>query len=263
MNPHDLLPIKRPIEDDVEYPPYFFYDNVVVPLVTDVLRMEIAGIPINLDNVRELENIVQDVIDNTSKTLAENTVVQDFLRSLKEYSVNEALRKTIASEKKPEEFYVEYRPTNAIHRTYVVNEYLQSIGNTNLRESWSIKELREFNKILNDKFLNAIVHKENMGWMQNIIHKAMEHLAFDKATIYNKNRLAKKQQHEAEKPLPSFNPASTKQKLQFFQYLGINSTSQTESGQDQWNRKELEKLYKLVDEMIKDKENEDDTVEHS
>ena len=263
MLPHDLLPVKRPLEDDKKYGPFYFYKNVLSYLIEDVILMELTGIPINLDKVRNLEDVVSGVLAKTDTTLSNNRILKEFLQSLHEYNKEATLKTFHEKDKKPEDFMSAFNPDNTIHRTYVVNEYLRSIKHSGIKDKWTIKDVKALNDVLHDEFLACIVKKEYNVCMAKVVLAAMEKLAEEKAAIYNKNRLTKKLKDEEERPIPKFNPASTKQKLQLFNYLGIDSTSKTEGGQDKWNREELEKLYNLIDEMIKDKEQEDDTVEHS
>ena len=79
MNPVNLLPIKRPLEDDNFPEETFFYDNVIKELIPDVLRFESNGIPINLDKVTEVENTVNNVLSTVRDKLANNKLMNDFL----------------------------------------------------------------------------------------------------------------------------------------------------------------------------------------
>ena len=264
MLPHDLLPIKRPLEDDTEYSPFYFYNNVVSYLIEDILRMESTGIPVNLSKVRELEDVIINVLKNSDETFSSNKLVQDFLDSLHQFRYGEAMQKVKQKEKTAEDYITTYNPNNKVHRTFVVNEYLKHKNKEDMiQDSWSIKDLRKLNMLLNDNFIDTLLRKEIHLWMADFIHKAMLELAESKAEIYNKNLVTRKQKSEDSKPRIKFNPASTLQKQQFFQYLGIPSTSKTEGGKEQWNRTELEKLYNLVDSIITDKEKEDGATQCS
>ena len=71
----------------------------------------------------------------------------------------------------------------------------------------------------------------------------------------NKNIIEiKKDKISNSRLIDSFNPGSAQQKQEFFNYYGIESESETKTGNPQWNREELEKLQQLLNIMIKDKE---------
>ena len=58
------LPIPRPIEVPPEQDGKWFYDNIVSMLLPDIIKMQSAGIPIDLSKVRVLEDTVEDVLAN-------------------------------------------------------------------------------------------------------------------------------------------------------------------------------------------------------
>ena len=70
MNPIDLLPVIRPLEDSNPPDGTYFYDNVIKYLIPDIIKMESNGIPINLDKVAEVQNTVDTVLEDVKNKLA-------------------------------------------------------------------------------------------------------------------------------------------------------------------------------------------------
>ena len=90
--------------------------------------------------------------------------------------------------------------------------------------------------------------------MEVYITSAMETLANDKADIYNKNKIDTKiEQLQEQDIIRGFNPGSPVQKQNFFKFYGIESEKETKTGNPQWDRKELERLQKLINIMIDEK----------
>ena len=54
--------------------------------------------------------------------------------------------------------------------------------------------------------------------------------------------------------IDKFNPGSSVQKQEFFEFYGIESDKETKAGNPQWDRDALEELQKLLKTMIEDKE---------
>ena len=256
MNSIDLLPIKRPLEDDNFPEETFFYNNVIKELIPDVLRFESNGIPINLDKVTEVENTVNNVLSTVRDKLANNKLMNDFLNhkdiitKSKKYSELEAKQKTYKDFIKP------FNPKNKTHRSFVVNQYLLDNNKNDMTmNEWSIKDLKKLNQIIASKFITDLLDNNIQDYMNPIIDKAMIELAAVKANTYNKNIIeVKKDKISNSKLIDSFNPGSAQQKQEFFNYYSIESESETKTGNPQWNREELEKLQQLLSIMIKDKE---------
>ena len=115
--------------------------------------------------------------------------------------------------------------------------------------------LKKLNQIIASKFITDLLNNNIQDYMNPIIDKAMIELATIKANTYNKNIIeVKKDKISNSRLIDSFNPGSAQQKQEFFNYYGIESESETKTGNPQWNREELEKLQQLLNIMIKDKE---------
>lgn len=253
--PHNLLPIARPLEDTTQYSETYFYENVVQPLIKDIVQMEANGIPIDLTKVSVLEDTVINVLDEVYKKLANNELILKFLRTVTTQYKKDKTEELEAKKKTPEDFIKPFNITNKVHRSYAVNTYLLSIDRKDMcMEEWSIKDLRKLNQILASNFLQALLDKTISSSMEVYITSAMEALAKDKADIYNKNKIDTKiEQLQEQDIIHGFNPGSPIQKQNFFKFYGIESEKETKTGNPQWDRKELERLQKLVNMMIDEK----------
>lgn len=254
MNPHDLLPVKRPLEDTTEYPDNYFYENVIKYLIPDIIRIEANGIPINLYKVAELESILEDVLEEVSTKLSNNSLIQKYLNKLDKQNKKEQIETLKSKTKTPEDYIVEFNPKNTIHRTYVVNEYLkQHKHNDKLMDKWLIKDLKKLNQIIGSKFISDYLNDNFHSYMDTVISSGMCALAKDKADIYNKTKIEEKiQEVKIRDNLKVFNPGSSLQKQELFEMLGIESESETTKGNPQWDRDEIEKLLNKINYLLKE-----------
>ena len=253
--PHNLLPIVRPLEDTTQYDETYFYEKVVKHLIPDIVQMEANGIPIDLTKVSVLEDTVINVLDEVYKKLANNELMLKFLKTISTQYKKDKTEELEAKKKTPEDFIKPFNITNKVHRSYAVNTYLLSIDRKDMcMEEWSIKDLRKLNQILASNFLQALLDKTINSSMGVYIISAMEALAKDKADIYNKNKIDTKiEQLQEQNIIHEFNPGSPIQKQNFFKFYGIESEKETKTGNPQWDRKELERLQKLINMMIDEK----------
>ncbi len=253
--PHNLLPIVRPLEDTTQYDETYFYENVVQPLIKDIVQMEANGIPIDLTKVSVLEDTVTNVLDEVYKKLANNELMLKFLRTVTTQYKKDKAEELETKKKTSEDFIKPFDIKNKVHRSYAVNTYLLSIDRKDMcMEEWSVKDLRKLNQILASNFLQALLDKIVNSSMEVYITSAMEALANDKADIYNKNKIDTKiEQLQEQDIIRGFNPGSPVQKQNFFKFYGIESEKETKTGNPQWDRTELLRLQELFKIMIDEK----------
>lgn len=256
--PIDLLPITRPLETSEEPDQTFFYENVVNKLVPDIVRLEANGIPIDLSKVAAVEETVDTVLENVYTKLESNSLMIRFLTSENSAKVKAKTQELESKKKSVSDYLVPFNPKNKIHRSYVVNTYLSSINKEDMMmDEWSIKDLKKLNQILASTFIANLANNTIQSFMHDTIEIAMEKLATDKANAYNKNKIDTKiEDLKTDKLVRSFNPGSSLQKQKFFSFLGIESEKETKAGNPQWDKKELERLQKLIGILIDDKEHQ-------
>lgn len=253
-SPYDLLPVPLPLTDPNPPTTIDFYNTVVAPLSRDVIQMMNTGIPINLDNVSEVEDTVNNVLQKVKDNLENNELILNFLRSQNSKAVK-AKQELLETKKRDASYYLKpYETKNSTHRSYVVNELLRSLNKEDMTmDSWSIKDIKKLNSIIDSKFLNDLLSNKLELYMKPIIDTAMNRLAEDKANAFNKNKIDNKKEEISNKDLiGKFNPGSPKQKTDFFSFYGIESESETSTGNAKFDRAELERILKLVDSMIED-----------
>lgn len=256
MLPHDLLPITRPLKETNLPSDTYFYDNVIQPLIKDIVQMEANGIPIDLKKVAKLETTVDDVLGEVHRKLANNDMMLDFLKSVAKEHKKAKTEELESKKKEAADFLKAFDVKNTTHRTYVVNSYLISQGKEDMvMDKWSIRDLKKLNQILASKFLSDLLSNEEIQkYMQSYIDEGMLALAEAKAEAYNKNKIETKINDLQEANLIiSFNPGSPTQKQNFFKFYGIESEKETKAGNPQWDRTELLRLQKLLETMIDEK----------
>lgn len=250
MLPHNLLPIKRPLEDNKPVKPTQFYDDVVQHLIPDIVRMEANGIPIDIEQVQILEQTLTDVLSTVKSKLAKNPFIQQYLEQI---SNNFKVKKENEIQTKLKTFKDYLKPfdiKNKTHRSYVINTYLKEIDREDLiLPEWNTNDFKMLRQMVSYTFFENLALKQIQTFMQPTIEKAMKQLAEDKAAAYNKNILVKINDIK-QKTLPEFNPSSSVQKRQLFEMLGIESEKETAGGNSQFDRKELERLQKLLGSML-------------
>lgn len=253
----NVLPITRPLEDISEIDDLYFYINVVQPLIPDIIKLMYNGIPINMDNVDKLEEALSSILDLVNFKLKNNPLIIQWLENTYNKTLSNKIKDIDAKKKTVADFFKSYNHKDKVQRTYLINYYLTTINRTDLYlKEWSIKDLKKLNQILASNFINNLVEGNIESFMYSTIDIAMYKLAEEKLYLYNKNKIDSKIKDFKEKLKESlvFNPASSTQKAQFLSSLGIESDEKTPTGNDKWDRDELEKLQKLINQMLENKD---------
>jgi len=240
MRPIQHLPV--PFPADYDPGPEYFYENFVQHFIPDMIDMMSVGLHIDQDAVEDLRHTIDEVLDQVEKTLAANTLIaqfQDYRRPAAQKAHAEECTKSI----RDLDYYLKsYKPNDMIHRTWVVNTYLKSIGRTkDCEEKWSVADLKKYNIFLKSAFITAVIEKRSLSENSNVI-QGMKNLAKYKLELWNRPRYEK-----AEQPvvLDGFNPGSNKQMKGFFEMLKIEPVEfSAKTGEASWPRKVIEQLYK-------------------
>lgn len=250
MNPIDLLPIKEPLTDPSPPSEVDFYNNVVRHLIKDIIKIELNGIPIDLSKVEELEETITKVLSELSEKLSKNPLVQEFLHKMAKDKQKEVKSKTY------EDFLTPFNGKNKIHLSKVINYFLKRINKEIfMQDEWTKTDLKKLCQVSETSFLRNLLNNElTVSDTTDVILPAMQELAQIKADIYNKNKKQNKEKEFQEILDKGFNPGSSMQKEAFFKFFGIESESLTDKGQDQWNRKELERLNSQLSLSLESKE---------
>ena len=241
MIPKNLLPIPHPTTYDPG--PNYFYENVVKHLIPDFIRIMNNGLTIDDKAVDELRGVLDKMLKSIAARLANNQVILDFQAQEYPKKFAEYKTKVTASCRTMEHFLKDYDPTNAVHRTYIVNNYLNSIEQLeHVHPKWSVKDTKLISEFLNDQFLVDIVNKK-VSKKDPMAILAMESLALNKMSLWNKVRTDKVADATQEKLLPPFNPGSSLQLRKLFEFLKIEPLKfSKDTGEPSWGREQIEEI---------------------
>ena len=248
---NNLLPIKPPSEH--EETPEYFYENVVKPLSNDFIRMSCAGLYMDQKAVENLRVVVDNVLQEVSKTLANNKVIQEF----QEHKYKKVWKKYLAemeTKKKPLEYFIRpYKADNIVCRTYAINVHLKGIDKEDLvRDKWSVKDAKVLAEYIGGPEGHTILDILDKNPPKDLADRAMKLIAKDKMEIYNKSHYTDKIANKTrEDLLPPFNPGSSTQKQELFEYLGIEPLSFTDTGAAQWGRDQIEEVLYMEEDEVK------------
>ena len=257
MNPIDLLPVCRPYDDPNPPNDSFFYYNVILKILPNIIQMEKTGIPINLAKVKEIEEITNTILNTVERELADNTIIQEFIESLHEQAYPLEYQHKLRTK---DNYKEEFKRSNKTQRTFIVNKYLEEHNaEQDKLDDWSIKDLNKYAQIYGYSFLEHLAKNKLDKADMLKIEKYLDDFAEYKANIYNMNIEAK---WRKQKEKIKFNPKSPTQIRQLMAYLGIKSEGKTKKEAEQWNRQQLEVLaekLQIAIELAEDIENETET----
>ena len=245
LRPWSRLPFPKPSEFDPE--PEYFHNNFVQPLIPDMIKLMCTGIRVDEEAVESLRGTVTTVLNNVDSTLLRNKYIQEYqiVRSKKAQKTHYA--KHTENTRAPSHFYKDY-DNSVIHRTWLVNTYLTSKGYTeDLKDSWTVRDLKNYNVFKDDMFLSRVVDK-SFAPKSKIVIKAMEELAKYKSELWNIPRYDKA---NSKAPAEPFNPGSAKQKQELFAMLKIAPLAfSDDTGDASYGREVIEAMLKEVNSML-------------
>ena len=254
-SPHDLLP--APLPATTRYPTRYFYENVAKHLIKDFIRIMNNGLHIDLTKVEELELVLDNQLADVAVRLAKNPLIAKF-QLLQHHRLVAIYVEEQRSKIKPiEHFLKPFNYKDKVHRSYFMTTYAPTQGMTaptTLIEGttipeWSAKLVKKLsaNRPLLQRLLNGELTEANP-----IVSTAMTNLAKDKAEKHNRRYYANIENPDLE--VPPFNPGSSKQKQELFEWLGIPSEATSkDTGLPSWDRDQVERVNKTTsDEYVKD-----------
>jgi len=241
--PWNLLPLAPPAEK--EYTEKYFYENFAKPLTEDFIRIMNNGIHVDPEAVEELRNTLDDVLSSVRETIDTSPVIQAFQEYMYPIKWQEYLDEMKTKKRPIDKFIKPYKEDNVVHRTYLVNYILHLTDNDEyIKDKWIVKDLKITNSILQLPDLDKVINKLQTGYED----AAMLQLATDKMTIYNKSHYDDK---VASKPkddiLPPFNPGSSPQLIQLFEFLDIEPLAETKTGNPSWGRDQIEEVFNTLE----------------
>ena len=222
------------------------------PMVTPMIKMMDVGLHVNADAVEELRSTINTVLKSVADRLEANDLVKQYQNSRLPAAQKAHAEEATKCLRTIDYYTKEFKSSDMVHRTWVVNTYLIHINRENdQKEKWSLKDLKAYNVFLKDAFIGSIVEKRHLTNDNRTVYAGMHSLAKFKLDLWNRPRLEK-----AEKPvdLDDFNPGSSKQKGELFKMLKIEPLARSkDTGEASWGRDQLEELQKThQDEKLQD-----------
>lgn len=241
--PWKLLPLRAP--DKFDPGPEWFYKNIALPLSKDYIKLMNAGLHIDQNAVDNLREILDDVLSKVKQNLIDNPVIQAFQEHQypKKY---EAYKAEVTKSCRTIDYYIkDFNASNMVHRTIVMNTYLDT-KKIDYKDKWSIKELKAFNKYAEDSFVDELINK-TLPATNMYAKKGMKILAQSKVDIWNKARYTKVEEVSRETILPPFNPGSSKQLQELFEYLKVEPlVLSKKTNLPSWGRGQIEQIFETA-----------------
>ena len=243
-SPWELLPAPEPAT--YSPPEDYFYQNVAKHLIKDGVRLQMNGLPIDLDRVADLEEELDKIIQEVETTLATNKYIAKYLEESYSNQIFAYKEEQKSKMKQASDFTKPFNHKDMQHRSYFMHCFAKSQGISEPEEllptgipKWSARTVGKLAKTrpLLVKFLAGQITKHPL------IDEAMALWSQHKADMYNKSYITKIEEPRVE--YPKFNPASSKMKTELFDMLGLKSekTSKT-TGEPSWDRSQIERVNK-------------------
>lgn len=242
LRPWQRLPMPKPSEHDPG--PQFFHDNFVQPMVLDTIKMMCAGLNIDDDAIENLRSTIDDVLSNVDALLLRNLIINKYQEQRAVGAQKTHFAKSIEAVRTVEHYVKDY-DGSVIHRTWVVNTYLKSIGaEKDVKDSWTAKGLKSYNIFKADRNLERIADK-SIATNSQVLIDGMRALAEFKTELWNRPRYDKA---NSKAPLDPFNPGSAKQLQELFVMLKVPPMAVSDkTGDASWGREFIETLLKQSD----------------
>lgn len=246
LRPWEILPQPPPSEfDPSTTEPDYFYNNIIMPLTKDFIRLMSAGIQIDQSAVDDLRTTITEVLAKVESDLASNPLIQDF--QAHEYPrIFNAYKEEQEASMRSLDFYIkEYRPDDIVHRTYLVNTYLLANDlEKYITDKCTVKDLKVLHSIHSHPFFIKVLNK-SIELDDPYVVASMRTIATEKLAIWNKVRQDKIDNASMDTLLPPFNPGSAPQKQRLFHHLGVEPLAfSKDTGLPSWGRPQIEELFK-------------------
>lgn len=252
-SPWDQLPAPIPME--ASYLTRHFYENTAKHLIRDTVRVMMNGLNIDLQRVIELEETLNQQIDDVSYKLANNELIQEFNQLRHQSLVTEYLEDRKSKLKSPEEFFKPFSSKDMLHRSYFMTLFANQQGIPLPTEElypniakWPVKLVKKLatTRPILQRLLDGTLSNEHP-----LVQQAEQAIAELKASLRNKSY--EDQIANPSVPVPDFNPGSSLQKQQLFEFLGIEPIAfSKDTGQPSWGRDQIEEVHNTTsNELIK------------
>ena len=241
MRPIQHLPVPHPKDFDPSVEDKnFFYNNFAKHFIKDMIKMMDVGLYVDSIAVEKLRSKVDNVLESVNYKLSKSILIKKF-RLEKQSDYQKAhFDKSTKSVRTLDHYLKPYNPSNIIHRTWVVNNWLNKTDKEEYcKDKWSLPDLKKLQIFLNDPFIQSVIDKRVSE--DNIeILSGMKKLAEYKLNLWNRPRYEKA---NSKVKVPDFNPGSSIQIKQFFNFVNVKPLAfSNKTGEPSWGREQLEIL---------------------
>jgi hypothetical protein len=242
-SPHDQLPAPEPSKH--QYPIGHFYEHTAKYLIKDTVRIMDNGLNIDIDKVIELEEVLNKQLGEVAVELASNPLIQKYLKKFHKAQIKAYVEDRKTKLRSADYYLADFKPKDMNHKSYFMDEYAKQQGWSTPEDKlptgvgkWPTNLIKKYSKT--NRVLQMLL-EGNLPKNMPIIATAMQRLAQDKANMYNNKFL--EQVKNPSVPYPVFNPASSLQKQELFDMLGIQSDKTSKkTGLPSWDRDEIERV---------------------
>ncbi len=228
----------------------YFYINVAKPLIPPTIDLMLQGLNLSTEAVANLATEIDSVLSTVASELASNPTIIKF--QAEQYS---KAKSTYVAEQKEKKRSIEYytKPfdiTKMDHRSYLMNYtdlsspfLYRPAGILPTGESkWSIKDIKLAYEAEPESSFLHMVHTKTINPDAPTSLAAMRMLALTKTNLYNT-----KYEHNINNIptdlLPPFNPGSSKQLTELFDYCKIPPLAfSKDTGAPSWGRDQVEEI---------------------
>ena len=241
MRPYQRLPVLLPCDHDPG--PNYFYNNFVSHFIPDMIKMVDTGLAVDSSAVEDLRTLIDEVQETVYERLGKHPYVVKYQETCRRPKAQREHEEDATKSVRTLDHYLKpFKETDMTHRTWLVNTHLQDLGlHKDVRDKWTVKDVKEYNIFLNDAFLSSVIDKRISPNSTTAV-KAMRSLAEYKLELWNRPRYEKKKQKVS---LEAFNPNSAKQTCEIFQMLKIPAKAYSkDTGEPSWGRDQIEELRK-------------------
>lgn len=239
--PIQYLPV--PFPKDYDPGPKFFHDNFASSFIEDMVRMMDTGLLIDSDAVNDLRKLINKVQKSVRERLDKNPMVIEYQENVQRPAKQKDHEEKATQSLRTVDYYIKpYKPGDMLHRTWVVNTYLMMEGQEHLvKDKWTVKDVKDHLVFNPSNFLQGVIEKLPYK-NSEIVNAAMLKLAEYKLELWNRPRFEKANEKVALQP---FNPNSTKQTTEFFDYFDVPPLAfSKDTGEASWGRDQIEQTKK-------------------
>ena len=262
-----------PIKDPLEYEPkdtFYFYKNIVKPLIEDLNKIMNNGIPIDLNKVEELNKNIENNVNSNIEILHNNPIIKKFIVKLNEFYKKDKIENIKNTIKTKEDFIVKFNGKQS-HVNFLIDIIVETLQKQNklpnnynrldTKTNWTTSKLKHIYNLTSSVLIQDVLDKNyNSIRLSGFIDKAVDRIAETKYKAYLKTLDQKIIDNSNKEFYNSFNPSSPTQLQQLFSFIGLKSRYTTKTNNESFNKDALKELLEDVNNRIYQLENINDKI---